>query len=108
MATTEPSIALPKNWSDHVKAAILHVISLGNLSMVRVRGWAANCSNARIRLKAKLEQAENEIANLREEIRIKDARMLSIDAHRRPHYRPTERLSILELKAGCVKFLTRR
>jgi hypothetical protein len=30
-----------------------------------------------------------EIALLKEEIRIKDARLLKIDARRRPHYPPT-------------------
>jgi len=37
---------------------------------------------------------------LREELRIKDARMASIPAHQRPFYRPPERLAILELKAA--------
>jgi transposase-like protein len=37
---------------------------------------------------------------LREELRIKDARMASIPAHHRPFYRPKERLAILELKAA--------
>ena len=100
MSATGPSIPLPASWSDHVKAATRHVISLARLAMIRTRSWAVNCPNARIRLKAKLEQAESEVANLREELRIKDARMLSVDARRRPHYRPTERLAILELKAA--------
>ena len=33
-------------------------------------------------------------------MRIKDARMLRIPAQRRPHYPPTERLAILELRAA--------
>ena len=37
---------------------------------------------------------------LREEIRIKDARMELIAAARRPHYPPVERLAILELRAA--------
>src|SRR4029453_17078212 len=35
-----------------------------------------------------------------EEIRIKDARMEQIEPHRRPHYPPTHRLAILELRAA--------
>ena len=35
----------------------------------------------------------------REEIRIKDARMARIGPHRRPHYPPTQRIAVLELKA---------
>ncbi|MDA2924332.1 helix-turn-helix domain-containing protein [Acidobacteria bacterium AH-259-L09] len=37
---------------------------------------------------------------LREELRIKDARMCGIAAHRRPRYAPTERLAILEVRAA--------
>jgi putative transposase len=33
-------------------------------------------------------------------MRLKDARMVRISAHRRPYYRPTERLAILELRAA--------
>ncbi|MDA2934965.1 integrase core domain-containing protein [Acidobacteria bacterium AH-259-D05] len=41
-----------------------------------------------------------EIALLREELRIKGARMCGIAAHRRPRYAPTERLAILEVRAA--------
>ena len=37
---------------------------------------------------------------LREELRIKDARMAHLPAHRRPHYPPMERMAILELRAA--------
>ncbi len=40
------------------------------------------------------------MALLTEEIRIKDARMKRIASQRRPHYVPTERMSILELRAA--------
>ena len=64
------------------------------------RGWAADSINTRIRLKAELDRAEQELALLREEMRIKDARMARLNPFRRPHYPPTERLAILELKAA--------
>ena len=83
-----------------VKSAVLHVISLAQFALAHTRGWAANCPNARIRLKAELDRAKQEIALLREQIRIKDARMASISPQCRPHYPPTERLAILELKAA--------
>ena len=41
-----------------------------------------------------------EIALLREENRIKNARMARIDPHRRPQYPPTGRMAILELRAA--------
>jgi transposase InsO family protein len=52
------------------------------------------------RLKAHLDRAYQEIALRREQMRIKDARMAAISPHRRPHYPPTERMAILELKAA--------
>src|SRR5262249_5958280 len=45
------------------------------------------------------DELEHEIAMLREEIRVKDARLARIAAPRRPHYVPSERLAILELRA---------
>ena len=51
------------------------------------------------RLKGKLERARNEINLLKEEIRIKDARMQKIPPKNRTYYTPYERLNILELKA---------
>jgi hypothetical protein len=41
-----------------------------------------------------------EVAQLREEIRIKDACMAQINPPQRPHYPPTERMAILEFQAA--------
>ena len=99
-----PKLSLPKSWSTHVKSAMLHVISMAQYATAYTRGWAADSANARVRLKARVEQLEQELACLREEVRIKDARMSSITPHKRPHYTPTERLAILELRAArCWK-----
>ena len=43
--------------------------------MIHVRGWAANSINKRVRLQSKFEAANSRIAQLREELRIKDQRM---------------------------------
>ncbi len=51
-------------------------------------------------MKTECDRLEQEVALLREEIRIKDARMAQIDPQRRPHYPPTERMAILELRAA--------
>ena len=50
------------------------------------------------------------MALVREELRIKDARMEQIAPHRRPHYAPIERMAILELRAarGLVGVAHRR
>jgi hypothetical protein len=87
-------------WPTHVASAVLHVISLAQFATAYTRGWAANSVNARIRLKAKLDRANEDNVKLREEIRIKDARMGQISPYRRPHYPPTERMAILELRAA--------
>ena len=84
-----PRIPLPKSWPTRVKSAMLHVISLAQFAAAYTRGWAANCVNARIRLKARADQ-----------LRIGNARMSRVSAHRRPHYAPVERLAILELRAA--------
>jgi len=95
-----PTVPLPKHWRNHVRSAALHVIALARYVTAEVRGWAAGSLNPRVYLAAQLGQARQEIALLREELRIKDARMAAIPAHRRPHYPPTERMAILELKAA--------
>jgi transposase InsO family protein len=97
---SSPVVPLSRVWPCCVKSAILHVISLAQFGLAYTRGWAANCSNARIRLKAKLDRANQEITLLREQMRITDARMASIPPQRRPHYPPPERMAILELKAA--------
>jgi putative transposase len=94
------NIPLPKAWPEHARFAIIHVISLAHAAIVCARGWAANSPIARVRLRGQLDQARAEIALLTEELRIKDARMASLDPRRRAHYRPTERLAILELRAA--------
>jgi hypothetical protein len=83
-----------------VRSAILHVISLAQYAAVCTRSWAADSVNRRVRLQAENDRLEQEVALRREEMRIKDARMPVIPPHRRPFYRPTERLAILELRAA--------
>jgi len=70
-----PRIPLPKGWKHHVRSAVLHVISLARYATVYTRSWAADSTNTRLRLKAQLDRANQEIALLREEMRIKDDRM---------------------------------
>ena len=58
--------------------------------------------DTRVRLQAELGRCYEEIAQLRGEIRIKDAGMARVPARRRPCYPSTERMSILELQAARV------
>ena len=97
---SRPRIPLPKQWPSRVRSGVLHAISLAHFSLTYTRRWAANSWNARIRLKQENDRLQQELALLREEMRIKDSRMLRIPAQRRPHYPPIERLAILELRAA--------
>ena len=101
MAAKKPQqIPLPTSWTKHVRSAMLHVIALAQYAAVYSRSWAVDSMNGRVRLKAENDRLLEEVARLREEMRIKDARMASITPQRRPHYAPVERLAILELRAA--------
>ena len=53
-----------------------------------------------MRLAGECEQLRQEVSLLREELRIKDARMARIPPRKRPHFPPCERLAILLLRAS--------
>ena len=91
---------LPKDWPQSVKTAVLHVIALAHVAFVHARGLAVNSPDARTRRAGDLQGSLDEISLLEEELRIKDCRMAMIDPHRRPYYRPIERMAILELRAA--------
>jgi transposase InsO family protein len=95
-----PRIDLPRGWPRYVRSAMLHVIALAQYAVTYARSWAINGRIARVRLKARNDQLRQEVALLTEEIRIKDARMKRVDRQKRPHYVPTERMAILELRAA--------
>jgi hypothetical protein len=73
-----PKIPLPKAWPCHVKSAVVHIISLAHFSITCARGWAVNSINARVRIAAENDRLHQEIALLREELRIKDTRMAAM------------------------------
>src|SRR5712691_8335823 len=91
---------LPRGWPRRVRSAAVHAISIAEFALTTALGWAAQSLNPRLRLRAEMERLQQEIRLLREEIRIKDARMQHVEAQKRPHYPPTERLAILELRAA--------
>jgi hypothetical protein len=75
-AKKAPRIPLPKAWTRQVRSAMLHLISLAQYVTVYTRSWAVDSMNGRVRLKAEYDRLRREIGLLREEIRIKDARMV--------------------------------
>ncbi len=98
--TNPPRIPLPGGWPLHVKSAMLHLISLAQYASAYTREWAVNSPISRMRLKAENDRLRQRAALLTEETRIKDARMMRIPALERPHYLPTDRMSILEIRAA--------
>ena len=94
------NIPLPRKWPQHANAALLHVLALAQYAVAYTRGWAANARIDRVRLKAENDRLQQEVALLTEEIHIKDARMKRVEPQKRPHYVPTERMAILELRAA--------
>ncbi len=89
-----------RSWPQRVKSAMLNVIAMAQYAAAYTRSWAVNSPIARHRLKAENDQLQQEMALLTEEIRLKDARMKRVDSQKRPHYVPTERMAILELRAA--------
>jgi len=100
MAGVARPLTLPRGWPRRIRSAAVHAISLADFALTAALGWAAQSLNPRLCLRAELERLRQEIELLREEIRIKDARMQHIEAQKRPHHPPTERLAILELRAA--------
>jgi len=93
-------IPLPKKWPEYIKSAVIHTISLASTVFTAAQGWAARRADRLVRLQSELEEARSEVALLREEMSIKDARFGRVHPHRRPYYRPIERMRILKLKAA--------
>jgi len=94
------SVSLPKAWPDHVRSAILQVVSLAHFAITYACGWADNAVNPRARQASEIDRLRAQVAMLQEQNRIKDARMATIQPQRRPHYTPMLRMAILELKAA--------
>jgi hypothetical protein len=95
------AVRLPKDWPKHVRAAILQVIALAQFALVHTRSLAANSLLPRVRLKSALDEAEAEIALLKEEVRIKDARLAKIDARRAACDPPAPRRAPLVDEKNC-------
>ena len=93
------SVPLPKQWPNHAKTAFLCAVALAHQAMVWSVSWCVNSRIERVRLIGENEHLKAEVAMLKEELRIKNARLDRIPAASRPHYPPAERLAILALKA---------
>ncbi len=87
-------ICVPRCWKRRVKSSMLHAISLARYCMVAISGKAATSHDHQIRCwQSRIDQLEHDNRLLREEMRIKDERMLRLPPHRRPFYPPIERMA---------------
>ena len=99
-SSKEPSLRLPEHWSRHLRSAIVHAASLATIAFTRALARVANNPDVQIRAQGEIDRLQREVDLLREEARIKDARMARLPAQRRPHYPLSERLAILALRAA--------
>jgi hypothetical protein len=93
-------LPLPRQWNNRVRAAVIHAISLAQFALTSAHARGARSRSAGYHHAREIDRLRQEVHLLREEMRLKDARMARIAAHRRPFYQPTERLAILELRAA--------
>ena len=100
VGSVDRRMPLPRNWPRRVRSAVVHAVSMANAAFTISRSGAEHSYDARLRAQADNDRLRREVALLREELRIKDARMERLTAQRRPHYPPIERLAILELRAA--------
>ena len=77
-----------------------HATSVAFTALTRAWATAATSRQPTTRLQAELDRANTEIALLNEELTIKNDRLDRVPPRRRPHYRPTDRMRILQLKAA--------
>ena len=91
-------LALPTKWNKRLKSALTWAVALARTALIEARALVEGKNGNHASIDG--DRLSNEVALLREELRIKDARLARIAPAHRPHYPPTERLAILALKAA--------
>ncbi len=69
---TVPPLPLPKNWRQKVRSAAVHAIALARLALITARGQANSADPG----SGRIARLTEEILLLKEEMRVKDARMV--------------------------------
>jgi hypothetical protein len=69
------SLPLPCGWPRRIRSAVIQVISLARTTLTLTYGSASDSLNPELRQRAEEDRLRQEIQLLREEVRIKDARM---------------------------------
>ena len=93
-------LPLPRSWSAHIQAAILHSLALAHQILTASRAAAANHPRSSVRLAAENERLLDHVQLLEREMAIKDARLSRVPPARRPQYTPVQRFQILGFRAS--------
>ncbi|MCC7384804.1 MAG: helix-turn-helix domain-containing protein, partial [Deltaproteobacteria bacterium] len=97
---TSPVLHLPRSWPKTLQAGFLHAATLVRKAMLEaVHETPAASEGTGADDLATNAQRDETIDLLKQELRIKNARMERIPPAHRPRYLPEERLAILMLKA---------
>jgi transposase InsO family protein len=95
-----PKIALPPDWSEHVRSAMVCAVGLAHFALTHARAWAADSRLGRVRLAAERDIARSEVGLLDWELRLLRARFERVPPKHRPQYLPEERFEVVELGAA--------
>ena len=85
-------LLIPRGWTKSVNSTIVRAIALAQLALTTAR--------SRSKQEVSAGRFEQELALVREELRLIKARLERVAPHKRPHYAAVERLAILELQAA--------
>ena len=94
------TLPIPHQWPSSVKSAFIQAVSLASAVFTCSCVLSAKRKSRDTRKNAEFAQAYQENQLLREELAIKDERILRIPPHRRPQYSPIPRMRILSLQAA--------
>jgi transposase InsO family protein len=94
-------IPLPKDWTDLIRRAMIHAVSLAHFDIICAWSRTADSDIQTVRLKGEIDKLQTELALKENQLRIMSIRVSRIPAKNRPHYLPTERMEILNHKAAC-------
>ena len=93
-------IPLPEAWPDMVRRAVLHAASLARWTMIYIHARDYDSDLEHVRSASAIQQRVDDIALLKEQLRIILIRMAKTPPKNRPHYPPQERMAILAHKAA--------
>jgi len=75
-------IPLPRSWNRRVKSAVLQILALSHYTFAGLIARAVHDRNRQTPMRAEIDRLQQELALLREELRIKNARMARLHPHR--------------------------